>query len=57
MPLNDVLYNISYSNIILFHRVIPVYGKKDEKSENKKTTENTSFGGLLSILKSHSNAR
>jgi hypothetical protein len=55
MPFNDVLYNISYSNIRLYFAVLPTYDSKDkaEEKDNKKSAKGKGgFGGLLSMLKS-----
>ena len=53
MPFNEVLYNVSYSNVRMYFEVLPSYNPKGKYDNNgkKKSSDNKDFKGLLSVLK------
>lgn len=55
MPIKEVLYNISYSNIRMYYEVLPTYTPKDKNGKTK--TDSTNFKGFLSVLKGQGNGR
>ncbi len=39
LPPDYVLYELSYTNMVMYSAVLPSYNKKDKKTEKQKTIE------------------